>query len=104
FDLLGAREAARPGALARAAEAVRERQPVHLGSERPEARLVGAHLPGERHAEERPPVERVLEGDDGGAPAILTAFSTASAPVLTSIVFLGPGPGTIAFRRSASAT
>ena len=34
--------------------------------------------------------------------AILTAFSTASAPELANIVFTGPSIGTRAFSRSAS--
>ncbi len=33
--------------------------------------------------------------------AILTAFSQASAPVVTNTVFFGKSPGTAAFRRSA---
>jgi len=36
--------------------------------------------------------------------AILTAFSTASAPVVTNTVFLAKSPGVSPFSRSASAT
>lgn len=45
-----------------------------------------------------------MAGRPVAARAIFTAFSTASAPLFTSIVFFGPGPGTSAFSRSASAT
>ena len=38
------------------------------------------------------------------ARAILTAFSTASAPVVKKAVFFGVGPGTSAFSFSASST
>ena len=38
------------------------------------------------------------------ARAILTAFSTASAPVVTKIAFFSPLIGAIAVRRSASRT
>ena len=42
---------------------VRERDAVDLGRERPEPRLVGMRLRGEREREERAPVEPALEGD-----------------------------------------
>ena len=38
------------------------------------------------------------------ARAIFTAFSTASAPEFTNIVFFGKSPGTSAFSRSARRT
>ena len=38
------------------------------------------------------------------ARAILIAFSTASAPVVTKMDFFGVGPGASAFSRSASST
>ena len=44
---------------------VRERDAVDLGRERPEPRLVGMRLRGEREREERAPVEPALEADHG---------------------------------------
>jgi hypothetical protein len=49
----------------RAPVAISERHPVHLRGKRTEAVLVGHLLGRERHAHERPTVERVAEGDDG---------------------------------------
>ena len=73
---------------------IRSRHAVDLGREGTEALLVGVHLAGHRHGEERAAVERVLERHDRGRPvaarAILTAFSTASAPELTSIERCSP--------------
>ena len=46
-----------------AAVGVRERHAVDLGRERPEARLVGVHLRGEREREQRAAVEGAVEGD-----------------------------------------
>ena len=43
---------------------VRRRRAVDLGRERAESRLVRLHLARHRHREQRPPVERVVEGDD----------------------------------------
>jgi hypothetical protein len=63
---LGARRAAPIGRRPRgAAVRVGERQAVDLGSERPEALLVRSDLGGERHRQERPPVERVVEHHHG---------------------------------------
>jgi len=53
-------------------------------------------------------VEGALEDDDrrfpGRVAAILTAFSTASTPLLTSMTDFGPSPGTAAISFSASRT
>ena len=45
---------------------VRRRRAVHLGRERPEARLVRLDLARHRHRQQRAAVERVVEDDDGG--------------------------------------
>ena len=45
---------------------VRRRRSVHLGRERPEARLVRLDLARHRHRQQRPPVESVVEDDDRG--------------------------------------
>ena len=54
------------GARVRAAVVLRERNPVHLGRERPEPGLVRVRLRGHRHREKRAAVEGALEDDDGG--------------------------------------
>jgi hypothetical protein len=56
-----------PGIIAvRAPIRVRKRHPVDLRGERPEPRLVRGEAAGKAHGHERPPVEGVLEADDGG--------------------------------------
>ena len=47
---------------------------------------------------------KMTPGRPVAARAIFTAFSTASAPVVTSSVFLGASPGASAFSFSASST
>ena len=64
---------------------------VDLGAKGPKPSLVGDILGGHRHGQQGAAVVGVAEGDDrramGGDPAILTAFSTASAPVENSATF-----------------
>ena len=48
----------------------------------------------------KPPLKAITPGRPVKARAILIEFSTASAPVLISIVFFAPSPGASAFRRS----
>jgi len=52
----------------------------------------------------KPPLKAITAWRFVAARAILTAFSTASAPVEKKIVLAGPSIGASAFRRSASAT
>ncbi|MCY1534675.1 hypothetical protein D9M68_700550 [compost metagenome] len=52
----------------------------------------------------KPPEKAMTAWRPVEARAILTAFSTASAPVVTKIVFLAKSPGVSAFRRSARCT
>ena len=52
----------------------------------------------------KPPLNEMMPGRPVKARATLTAFSTASAPVETSMVLAGPATGAIAFSRSASRT
>jgi hypothetical protein len=79
-----------------------------LARERPELDLVRSDLAGQRHAEHGPTMEAATEGDQPERPvaarAILTAFSTASAPVLTRNDFFGVLPGAAALSRSQSST
>ena len=49
-----------------------------------------------------PPPKAITAGRPVAARAIFTAFSTASAPVVTKTVFLSKSPGTLSFSRSAS--
>ena len=91
-----------------AAVRIRAAGAVHLGRERPEALLV-ALLVGHRHRQQRSAVERVLEDDDAGllvaARAILTAFSTASAPLFRSRLFwLSPEHGESSASRRQTST
>jgi hypothetical protein len=50
------------------------------------------------------PVNEITSERPVAARAILTAFSIASAPVVTSSVFLGPDIGAIRLSASASST
>ena len=52
----------------------------------------------------KPPVNAITPERPVAARAILTAFSTASAPVVNSTVLAGPSMGASAFSRSAKAT
>jgi hypothetical protein len=52
----------------------------------------------------KPPEKAMMAGRPVAARAILTAFSTASAPVDTRTVLFGPLPGASAFSFSQSAT
>ncbi len=47
------------------------------------------------------PPKAITAGRPVAMRAILTAFSTASAPVVTKIVFFSKSPGTFSFSRSA---
>ena len=72
----------------------RERRVENIARHCAEADLVGHDLAGQRHAHEGAAMEAAGKGDDGraagGMRAILTAFSTASAPVVTKMVFFSP--------------
>lgn len=71
---------------------------MHLGCEGPEALPVRAVLGGQGHRQQRTPVKCVVEDDDagpaGGRAGDLdaTAFSTASAPELPTVVTAIPPP------------
>ena len=62
-----------------------------VAGDRAEADLVGHDLAGQRHAQEGAAVEAAAKAMTAGRPvawrAILTAFSTASAPVVRKTVF-----------------
>ena len=87
---------------------VRERHAVDLGRERPEPGLVGVRLRRQAHRHQRAAVERRRRRRSPPAArverAILTAFSTASAPELKNAARTCPEIGASATRRSASAT
>ena len=80
----------------------------HAAREGPEAQLVGRDLAGQAQRHHRAAVVAAGEGDDARrlvwARAILTAFSSASAPLLSSSVFLAKSPGASALSFSASST
>jgi hypothetical protein len=69
----------------------RERHVEDVARHGAEADLVGNDLAGQRHAHEGAAVEAAPKAMMAGRPvaarAILMAFSTASAPVVTKIVF-----------------
>ena len=52
----------------------------------------------------KPPPKAITPERPVWARAILMAFSTASAPVVTKMDFFGVGPGASRFNRSASST
>ena len=71
----------RIGTLGLPAVRIGERQAVDLGGERPHALLVGHHLGGERHRQQRASVERVVEGHDRRcAPCACARSSPRSRP------------------------
>jgi len=85
---------------------VRERCLIDFAAEWAEMLFVRRVLSRHRQREQRSPVVACANVRIAGRPvysrAIFTAFSTASAPVVTSSVFFGESPGASAFRRSAS--
>ena len=93
-----------------AAVLVRERRPVDLRGERPHAGLVRVHLRRHRHRRAScgrgtPPRMRSPPGRPVARRAILTAFSTASAPELKNAARVGPAIGASGRpSRSASST
>ena len=96
----------RPGG---ATVGIAEGHAVDLGGERPEAGLVRHRLGRERHREQGPAVEGVVEHDDGltageGSGDLARRSRLASAPELTKKLRLSSVPGTSALRRSARAT
>jgi hypothetical protein len=87
---------------------VAHRGAVDLGGEGAEAGLVGHVLRGHRHGEVGAAVVGAVHDDDGvdfrcTARAIFTAFSTASAPELSSTVRFSKSPGVISASFSATA-
>src|SRR5262245_46359858 len=74
----------------------------------PNAALYGATLPVKAIAMNvrpwKPPPNAITPDRPVWARAILIAFSTASAPVDTKIVFFGVEPGALALSLSASST
>ena len=57
--------------LGHAVQGVREGQVPDIGHHRPEARLVGLHLAGQRHAHEGAPVKPARKADDAGAARVM---------------------------------
>jgi hypothetical protein len=88
------------------AVAVGEQHPVDAGCKGAELEFVGLDFAGHAHGQVGPAVEGAGEDDDFASlvylRAILTAFSMASAPLLTSMVFLGKSPGRRLFMCSAT--
>src|SRR4051812_12840483 len=90
----------------RTAIAISVRNAVNVGRKWREARLVRMRFAGQgqRHhgASMEASSNAIMPGRPVWARAILTAFSTASAPVFTNSVFFGNFPGVMRFSRSAS--
>lgn len=93
---------------AHAVQRIGEAGMEHIAREGAKAGLIGDDLAGQAHGHQGAAMKTARKRNHPGLPvwarAIFTAFSTASAPVVTSSVFLAQSPGALAFRRSASST